>query len=210
MQILIMGVLVWIVTCSLALVLFRYNPVSYWTGILQTTSVMMLVTLAIQWSGFSFLAPFIQPIFAIIFFKIFLKFKWINSAIMILFSYEICRIFENIYVFVQTKYHINESIEILKNMPKFGDALILISLVFAFTLYLHVSRIGFTFVSRHRSLKVPFNIIVLSVATLTILFLSTALSIVVSHSYFFVLTRSISMLLLLYLLYVSYKKEMNE
>jgi hypothetical protein len=210
MQMLIMGVLLWIVTCSLALVLFRYNPVTYWKSICQTTCVMMFVTLAIQWSGFSFLAPIIQPILGIIFFKIFMKFKWVNSAIMILFSYEICRTIEVIYVFIQTRYHIKESIQIFKNIPKFGDALILVFLVIVFILYLHISKIGFTFICRYRSFKVPTNIVLLSAAVIAILLLSISLSIVVSHNYFFVIPRIIAMLLLLYFLYASYRKEMRD
>jgi hypothetical protein len=210
LEILIMSVFVWLITCSLALVLFRYNPIDYWRGILQVTGVMIFVTMTVQWSGLSYLVVFFQPIFGILFFKIFLKFKWINSAVMFLFSYEICSNIEIIYVFVQTKYHLMDSINILKNIPKFSDALILLPLTAMLTLYLHVSKIGFSFVSRHRSIKVPANIVVLAVAILGLLLLSFSLSLFVSHSYFYVSTRAIAMVFLLYFLYFSYRKEMND
>jgi hypothetical protein len=205
-----MSVVLWLVTYSLAFVLFRYNPIAYWKGILKATGVMMLVSLGIQLSGFSFMAGLIQPIFGVVFFKIFLRLKWLNSAIMILFSYEICRIFENIYVLVKTNYHISESILILKNIPRFGDVIIMISAITLFTLFLHFSKLGFTFMHTYKSPKIAANVIFLSGIILAVLLSSISLSIFIANSYFFVVLRSIAMLLLLFFLFVAYRKEMRD
>ncbi|NHN30504.1 hypothetical protein [Paenibacillus agricola] len=208
-QILVISALLWLVTCSLALVLFRYKPATYWKEIGQVTGMMILVTLAIQRLELSFLAPLIQLIFGVVGFKLFLKFKWIHAAIMIIYSYEICRIIEKAYMYIQNKFALKDSIVILRNMPIFGDALIIISIVLMLTAYLHLSRIGFTFISRHQSIHLPVHIFCFSVILLAILY-SISLSFAFTDSYFILLLRSIVILLLIYFLYASYKKEMND
>jgi hypothetical protein len=200
----------WLITYSLAFVLFRYHPLQYRREIVLGALVMTPISFFIQLSGYSYLAGLIQPVIGLVVFRMVMKFNFVHSAIMVLLSYELCRVIENIYVLIKTRFEVIEYLHFLRDVPQWGDILALCTITISFIFYLHYSHLGFTFISPYAVPRINSAFFISCGIVFMILILSLALSIAITHVYLYVLIRFIGMILLLVSIYVSYRKEITD
>jgi hypothetical protein len=200
-------ILLWVVALSMTHILFRYGP--FYKPWRYLICICILVPYSFSLQMQSWLGPwvgFLQFAAAILLLRCVMGHRWIQAVVMFGTSFTFMNFMEILTTLVINYTHIDHAVQRLRGR-NYLEGFISIAAVGMLTLLLHKFRIGFTFLRTTRERKYPTAFIICAALICTGQALGPFLAFT---SQWIIVLEAFFLLVLLFFLQSSYRKELED